>query len=671
MYLASIYLRNHKLFDEPQAINFGGRFIYDFSNLLGITRVVNENYIENFYSSDNIELVSAIVGKNGTGKTTLLRDINSFLKGKGYGYDYILILENGISTFTICPTLSVGYDFTERTFDVSFDTLYYSPYLDFKEPLDGIDLSYDTILEEDFDASKGKFVGNEDVNPKRWLKSKNSLRILEFQSSEYAKELKDSFDFPEFERSRISFIRHKIDVDYPSDKIKFHNAPRDLQYSLQPLYNLIRNEGENINKDRPKGYSLVKLQKDLFKNYLIMDILCLLIKQMEKTNQYLEEGHLEISSSEYKNSIEGLSSKDAFYKFLDLHYYAIGGNKIKILPVEETNLMINYLFDTIDNLEAESDRNTRNFDWNHKSIYLDIDQTRKLIKYHTEFLNKVDRYYGGLKGKDGQVLFEKSERIEGLINYEPSERDLSSGETALLNFYSRIYYYFKSQLIDLTSIKKKDFYLLLLDEADMGYHPKWKKSFVKSIVSFLPTFFKSLGADVQIIFTTHDPLTLSDVPKRNVTYLSKKKRGGTFILNTEEVSHKKTFGANIHDLLADSFFLEDGFMGEFAEEKINEVIAQLKYHILDNEVSELEKKGDSAELDQKLIELLSLRRLEFGKDKDYCRSLINILDEPILGYKLDEMFYKAFPEEMNKEKAIKEAKQILGNAGLNLDDLKN
>ena len=34
---------------------------------------------------------------------------------------------------------------------------------------------------------------------------------------------------------------------------------------------------------------------------------------------------------------------------------------------------------------------------------------------------------------------------------------------------------------------------------------------------------------------------------------------------------KQTFGANIHTLLSDSFFMEDGLMGEFAKGKINEI----------------------------------------------------------------------------------------------------
>ncbi len=645
MYLSSIYLKNHNLFNEPQTINFGGRYIYDFSNILGIRRKTNEKFIENFYSFENIELVSAIVGKNGTGKTTLLRDLASFLKEKGYGYDYILFLENGSITYQISSSIIFGCEFNEKHFDISFDTLYYSPYLDFKEPLIGIDLSYDAILEEDFELAKDKLVAYNDVNSKRWLKSKNSLRILEFQSSKYSIELKEFFDFPEIKRARISFIRHKIDINYDTNTIRFHNTPFDLQFLLQPLYELINNEATEINKNRPKGYSLVKLQKNLFKNYLLLDVVYLLIKQMEKTNEYLQEGHLEIDSKKFERLIDGLNSKDALFKFLELHYFYGGKNKIKILPIEETKQMINYLFDIIDNLEAKDDRDTTNFNWNEKSIYLNIEQTRKLIEFHTDFLNKVDQYYGGLMNEGGQVLFRKSERIEGLINYEPSERDLSSGETALLNFYSRIYYYFKRQHFDLKSIEKKDFYILLLDEADMGYHPKWKKTFVKSITSFLPSFFKSLEAQIQIIFTTHDALTLSDIPNSQITYIDKK--GGNNIILSEADKPQKSFGANITDLLSDSFFIGDGLMGDFAKEKIQETIDWLNSFIIENKVN--------PEISEDII--------------NQHEALIKIIDEPLLNYKLTEMFQTVFPNRIDKENTVKQIRDLAEKAGLDLKDL--
>jgi len=49
-----------------------------------------------------------------------------------------------------------------------------------------------------------------------------------------------------------------------------------------------------------------------------------------------------------------------------------------------------------------------------------------------------------------------------------------------------------------------------------------------------------------------------------------------------------TFGANIHTLLSHGFFMEDGLMGEFAKEKINEVIK-----FLNDKESEIKAKEDA------------------------------------------------------------------------------
>ena len=635
MYLAAIYIKDHFLFEEPQTINFGGRYIYDFTNILGVTRNKNNRYVEGLYSADNLELVSAIVGENGAGKTSLLKEIVNIIQGKGYGVQYLAFIEDGNQTYTINNGVGFGASFVERSLPISCETLYYSPFLDFKEPISGIDLSYDTILANDLEIIQDIYMANNVVEPSRWLKSQNSLRQLEFQHSKYHNELSSFFSFPSFNKSKISFTRHKIDVDYKSDKIKFHNTPFDLQFAIQPLYKLIRNEADKINKNRPRDQGMVDLQKTLFKNYLIMDILCLFIKQMEKTNQYLQEGHIKNGSDNYEKAIKKMTSKDALFLFLDLHYYSMGKDKEKVLPVDQTKVFIDYLFETIDGLEAENDNDTRNFNWHEKSIYLDKDKTKEVIEYHRDFLIQVDKYYGGIEKKSGEILFEKSERIDGIVNFEPSEGSLSSGENALLNFYSRIYDYFKKNLINIPSVKKNDFYILLLDEADLGYHPKWKKLFIKSIVTFLPQFFKSFDSNIQIIFSTHDPLTLSDLPNNQIIYLNK--IGETNTVLNEKDKPQKSFGANITDLLADSFFIEGGLIGDFAREKIKETIDWLNND--DRNISE----------------------------KDYHRKLVNIVDEPLLKFKLDEMYLEIFPEDLDKEKIKKQIENLAKRSGIDVN----
>src|SRR5690606_21590897 len=107
---------------------------------------------------------------------------------------------------------------------------------------------------------------------------------------------------------------------------------------------------------------------------------------------------------------------------------------------------------------------------------------------------------------------------------------------------------------------------------------------------------------VQIIITTHDPITLSDFPRNNIVYLQKKS-GRTTLLNSEE---KKAFAANISDLLEDSFFLENGLIGEWSNDVVKKFIDLLKNDGL---------------VRSNLIE-------------DDVKVLLNSIDEPIIKFKL-------------------------------------
>jgi hypothetical protein len=73
---------------------------------------------------------------------------------------------------------------------------------------------------------------------------------------------------------------------------------------------------------------------------------------------------------------------------------------------------------------------------------------------------------------------------------------------------------------------------------------------------------------------------------------------------------QKSFGANVHSLMSDSFFLRNGLVGSFAIKKINEIVA-----ILNSD------KPSSDELVK-------------------VKSVIKIIDEPILKTKLQSMLNK-------------------------------
>lgn len=626
MRLVALYFEDHFLFEEPQTINFGGKYFYAFQNQYTIERVPNEKFIDNFYNDKDdhnktISLVSAIVGKNGSGKTSLLRSIIGLIHGKPASLsEYTAVYEAGNKTL-ITPT----HILPEKTYDTNFkfgflraksETIYFSPFLDFKEPLYGIDISLDRLIEEDLEGIDTMYEANNDIIPSRRLKSKNALRQLDFQYSPFSRDVRDVFDFPEFNKSRFTFTRHRIDMDDSNKKIKFWNTPMGFQSVLQYLFSKITNEADAINKNRPKGYSLVNLQKELLKNYILMDVLCLFIRQMEKRNDYLDEGVIDGGQLKFEELTKSKNAKDTLYLFLGLHsirYHK--SKKFKVLPVKSTKSFLDYLFNLIDGFRAKDDRDNEFFDWNSKSIYLSREETENMISRHDKFLLEVDKYYRGIKDREGDVVFSDSDRIDGLINFEPSDRSLSSGENALLNFYSRFYYFFKKKVFDLPIHKRRNNYFVFLDEADLGFHPRWKKHFVKSILSFFAHFFDSFGSKVQIIFTTHDPLTLSDILNYNIIYLDEHS-GIRSVINQNKPL--RSFGANISDLLADSFFVGNGLIGDFAKEKMDDTI-------------------------------LWLRNLEDKDNSVYHERVIRNIDEPIVQKKLSEMFDEKMKKNISDE----------------------
>ncbi|WP_041253165.1 hypothetical protein [Flavobacterium columnare] len=162
---------------------------------------------------------------------------------------------------------------------------------------------------------------------------------------------------------------------------------------------------------------------------------------------------------------------------------------------------------------------------------------------------------------------------------------------------------------------------------------------MKALITTLPTLFKINNSikNIQIIITTHDPLTLSDIPNNNIIYL-KEKNQITKVLDFDDVQRPtKTFGANISDLLADSFFVKDGLIGDFAKDKIEEVIVDLN----------------------KLLDLkFNNKYVDISEDKKILlKETIEIIDEPIIKMKLIDMYNTIF--EVSIENEINELEERL------------
>ena len=142
------------------------------------------------------------------------------------------------------------------------------------------------------------------------------------------------------------------------------------------------------------------------------------------------------------------------------------------------------------------------------------------------------------------------------------EHGLSSGEEALLRNCTKLY--------EIRKEVRKQPLLLLIDEGDLYYHPEWQRRYVKDLMDIIQVLFNP--GQVQVILTTHSPFIVSDLPRRNLLYLIKE-NGLCGVSKRSE--HTETFGANIHELFTDAFFLDDSLMGEYASETIEKLIKEI------------------------------------------------------------------------------------------------
>lgn len=191
---------------------------------------------------------------------------------------------------------------------------------------------------------------------------------------------------------------------------------------------------------------------------------------------------------------------------------------------------------------------------------------------------------------------------------------LSAGEMSMLNLFSRIKVAYEN--------KEGKPEIIFFDEVENRFHPEWQRRFIFYLTSFLSEIVPE-KSPVQIVYTTHSPITLSDMPKECVNQLDKT---DDFTVNVKPALIEETFGSNVFDLYGDSFFMTGGLIGEFAKRKIISLSKDIENKLKGNgeisneEYEDLKKRimmiGDSRirqylfsrlEQDNKNLELRRLR----------------------------------------------------------------
>lgn len=203
------------------------------------------------------------------------------------------------------------------------------------------------------------------------------------------------------------------------------------------------------------------------------------------------------------------------------------------------------------------------------------------------------------------ILTEKS---DGVIEEDKKIKEypitkLSSGERQQIYTISTVLYHLRNlnSIQDQTRTRYHHVNLIL-DEIELYFHPDLQRNFVYELLYAIYALRLDSIYSINIMLITHSPFILSDIPKENTLFLKK---------GEMDTKINETFGANIADLLKEGFFLDKGFLGEFAAKKINDVICSIQNGPI-----------NSQEEYKKYLSFITLVGEPLIKDK-----LLNMLDE--------------------------------------------
>ena len=358
--------------------------------------------------------------------------------------------------------------------------------------------------------------------------------------------------------------------------------PRILIYFIANEFHILGSENV-INNTHFKNHSI---KQNIIKNILHVNSDMMKLDEVEdyfsyasirsqysnKNWQLGNEGLNKINLIKYKRSINSLIVKN--FNLLDSDFF-----KFKPIFIQIYKISTEKSSDLIGKIKPFSEKGLVEI----SSINLQKDEFKTFSELISEEIISVD-----IKDEKKRTIY-----------------DLSQGERK--SFIDYLLFF------DYLTITEKS--IVLLDEPDLTIHPIGQKNYINDLINFS----KKIGKEIHFIITSHSPFLISDLPKENVIFLEtykkdedKSQKEGNCKIAIPDI--KQTFGANIHTLLSNGFFMSDGLMGEFAKSKINE--------IKDFYDANKNLKKDDSDFESK--------KDEFKKNKKYFENIQKIIGEPFL-----------------------------------------
>lgn len=578
----------------------------------------NEDFIDNFFS-ENIDFIYAIVGKNASGKTSLLQDVINILEGD-YDDDYIVIFEKylgkNIDFHIISNKSNIQIDGKKL---VNIDTsIFYEDHSSILLTNMVDDNELYEFTKNIFNLSKTYLIDeaqdlyvffNDEMkrNIDFVIKYKNDINISRYmdlpEELRFSLEIGDLFKY----MVRESFIQNLIRLAYK-------------KYTSTFMHQIINITSENLNKEFIEMVSHNNhMDYEEIANYFFLNnekfdkIIEKIIEVLPDIISLKKKEWISINSRNSKRNIDKSNKIQRSYETFS-----------KDIKQDAKNNLVNNVF-----FNRLSYNNDYQVNLNQVTYFTDmLKEWSILLERYSDFEDKSEIF------ENKNLFFSGNSNVNAvneLVNFKEelkynwedeitySWRNLSSGENAFLSIFSRLH--------EVKHDLKKNI-LLFIDEGDMSFHPEWQQQWVYILTNILEKTFKDYR--FQIIVSTHSPFILSDLPNKNILLLGKSDNSDTHDLNL-------SFGSNIQELLAHNFFISSGMTGEFAKNKINNVVNNL------------------------------LRNDTCADDLTESKKVINMIGEPLVRKKVHDLYIEKMNNINNLEvrmndlqKQIEELKGKLG-----------
>lgn len=537
MKLLAIYIKHYQNCFEDIIFNFSSEYEVTYSNK-ELTIKKKNNILNGFYGK-HISDLSLIIGKNGTGKTSILNIIGKTMKERiadlecsdSEVLDRYFLLYSVTDNVFYLEFMGNDFEFTNVSIQKRSDLVYFT-YISRQQE------STDTYIElTDNECSKYSALYNMDKVNDRVVYINNNINTSTFSKFLWNKHPwllsrnnSTNISWAHWYESCLELYKSRI-IESRIILIKFIQA-EDVNMAFQLLPDHEEDIVEKIN-----GISYVK---ETFHDLLAHEIsisISFILYTIEDVIKNDEETAIRINRfiSKWKKNvvIDRMLIETVFDELKQIidNKKTYTPNRSILFLSEIVDLYAN-LYSSMLDLKKHIVPGIDSFE-----LIVDANEKSKVIKV---FLNNVDYLLGYIN----KPLFDNESIEEGQYHFE-EEMDfiipesfrqtnkrvvplISQGENNIITLFSRIKYELQyninySQLHQYAEIKSiTPCYLFLIDEVECGMHIEWSRNFINQLITIIDDLALSCKDQtqekirIQLILTTHSPFIVSDVLNSSV-----------------------------------------------------------------------------------------------------------------------------------------------------------